>query len=489
MMSSQQLKVRLLNCGVSISLETQYLHLRFSTRDYYMSKILIIEDDEVFGELLTMHLEDTGHTPQIARTLNQGREIVERNTPDAILLDQQLPDGFGLEFLNEIVSHPPAPPVIMITGVSDNTLAIDAMGQGAYDFIRKPLDKMELDTTLANALRNHRLSRQVSAVTDFDEYRVDVGQIVGSSPAILAVCKMIGAVAARKAPVLIMGESGTGKEIVSRAIHNHSGRPGLFLPINCSALAENLLESELFGHEKGSFTGAITRKEGKFELTDEGTLFLDELGEMPLALQAKLLRVLQESAFERVGGTQTVHSDSRIIAATNRNLSAMIKQGQFREDLFYRLNVIHIHLPPLRERSEDLPKLTEHLLTKINARQHTSVRHIAEGAWRRLKDYSWPGNVRELENVLTRAAVLARGNTITTDLLALPSDTDQQASSSKIDIIDPSDTPRLISLEILEQEHIASILKHVRWHKGKACEILGISRPALDRKIEKYKIA
>ena len=453
-----------------------------------MSSILIIEDDEVFGELLVMHLEDAGHTPLIARTLNQGREIFKGNVPDAILLDQQLPDGFGLEFLKEVVQHSHAPPVIMITGVSDNTLAIDAMGQGAYDFIRKPLDKVELDATLTNALRNHRLSRQVSAITDVDNYRVDVDQIVGSSPAILAICKMIGAVAARKAPILITGESGTGKEVVSRAIHHHSGRSGLFLPINCSALAENLLESELFGHEKGSFTGAVTRKEGKFELADEGTLFLDELGEMPLSLQAKLLLILQEGNFERVGGTQPLHSDARIIAATNRDLTAMIEQGRFREDLFYRLNVVHIHLPPLRERPEDLSVLTEHLLSKINARQHTSVRHIAEGAWRRLKDYSWPGNVRELENVLTRAAVLARGDTLTSELLALPTAFEKESANKANAVTEFTNAPRLISLEDLEREHVTAILKHVRWHKGKACEILGMSRPALDRKIEKYKI-
>jgi len=453
-----------------------------------MSNILIIEDDEVFGELLVMHLEDAGHTPLIARTLDQGREIFEGNMPDAILLDQQLPDGFGLELLTEVISQPHAPPIIMITGVSDNTLAIDAMGQGAYDFIRKPLDKVELDATLTNALRNHRLSRQVSAITEFDDYRVRLDQIVGSSPAILAVCKMIGAVAARNAPVLITGESGTGKEVVSRAIHHHSGRPGLFLPINCSALAENLLESELFGHEKGSFTGAVVRKEGKFELADEGTLFLDELGEMPLPLQAKLLRVLQEGNFERVGGTQIIHSDARIIAATNRDLPEMIRQGRFREDLYYRLNVLHIDLPPLRERQEDLPELTKHLLSKINARQHTSVRNIAEAAWRRLKEYPWPGNVRELENVLTRAAVLTRGETLTPELLALPSSAEQNANSSGDELDTSANTPRLISLEELEREHINVILKHVRWHKGKACDILGISRPALDRKIEKYEL-
>jgi two-component system response regulator AtoC len=449
-----------------------------------MASVLIIEDDPVFGELLAMHLEDQGYEPRLVRSAAEARDALQRVSPDAVLLDHQLPDGFGLDLLSEIAGQASAPPVIMITGVTDNTLAIEAMRQGAYDFVRKPMDEVELDTTLGNALRNHRLSRQVSAITDSDDYRVDVGQIVGTSPAVLEVCKTIGAVASRNAPVLITGESGTGKEVVARAIHHHSGREGLFLPVNCSALAENLLESELFGHERGSFTGAVRRKEGRFELAANGTLFLDEVGEMPGSLQAKLLRVLQEGTFERVGGTQTLHSDARIVAATNRDLKALVREERFRDDLYYRLNVVHIDLPPLRSRMQDLPALTEHLLKKINSRQHTGVRHIAEGAWRRLKDYAWPGNIRELENVLTRAAVLARGDTLTPELLALPAEMEADAIQPEEEETGPP--LRLISLEELEREHIGAILTHVRWHKGKACEILGISRPALDRKIEKY---
>lgn len=451
-----------------------------------MADILIVEDDPVFGELLAMHLEDRGHQPKLTRTTADAREYLEHAEPEAVLLDQQLPDGFGLDLLKEIIARSTAPPVIMITGVSDNMLAIQAMQFGAYDFIRKPMDEIELDTTLDNALRNHRLSRQVSAITDSDDYRIAVDQIVGNSPAVLEVCKTIGAIATRSASVLITGESGTGKEVVARAIHNHSGRKGLFLPVNCSALAEGLLESELFGHEKGSFTGATGRKEGRFQLATEGSLFLDELGEMPLSTQAKLLRVLQDGTFERVGGTQTLTTDARIIAATNRDLEAMIENGRFREDLYYRLNVVHIDLPPLRDRIQDLSALTEHLLKKINARQHTTIRHIADAAWRQMKDYRWPGNIRELENVLTRAAVLARVDTLTPELLSLPQD------KTKIEERGPAGgdlAPRLIRLDELEKEHVKAILEHVRWHKGKACEILGISRPSLERKIEKYEIS
>jgi DNA-binding NtrC family response regulator len=446
-----------------------------------MANILIIEDDKVFSELLVMHLEDIGHQSQTAYSLEQAKKALSDNTPDAILLDQQLPDGFGIDLLKEIVEQGSYPPIVMITGVSDNRLAIEAMGLGAHDFIRKPINEIELNTTLNNALKSHRLSRQVSAVKDSEDYKIDIGHIVGQSSAILGICKTIGSVASSNAPILITGESGTGKEVVAKALHTHSGRQGLFLPINCSALSENLLESELFGHEKGSFTGATTRKDGKFEHASNGTLFLDELGEMPASLQAKLLRVLQEGSFERVGGNQTLHSDARIIAATNRDLKSMTSSGTFREDLFYRLNVVHIHIPPLRERMEDMPLLIEHLLAKINAKQHTSVKHIAENTLRRLKEYQWPGNIRELENVLTRAAVLARTDTITLELLEPPGKSSSESG-------DHQTTPntRLVTLDELEHEHVKAILEHTNWHKGKTCEILGISRPALDRKISKY---
>ena len=452
-----------------------------------MAEILVIEDDPVFGELLVMHLQDRGHQPILVRTIDKAREHIRAGLPDAILLDQQLPDGFGIELLGEIVDWPDAPPVIMITGASANDLAIEAMRIGAYDFIRKPMEHVDIDTTLDKALCEHRLSRQVVVASEPAQEDVDLGQIVGSSPAVLAICKTIGAVASRSAPVLIAGETGTGKEVIARAIHHHSGRSGLFLPINCSALAEGVLESELFGHEAGSFTGAVGRRQGRFELAAGGTLFLDELGEMPVALQGKLLRVLQEGTYERVGGNQTLRSDARIIAATNRDLGGLVSNGMFREDLYYRMNVVAIDIPPLRDRMSDLPVLVEHLLRRVNARQHSAVTRIAAEAWRKLQRYDWPGNVRELENVLTRAAVFARTGILTPDLLEL-------TESGEAGGIDSSrmkgqGTARSLSLIEIEEEHIRSILSLVRWHKGKACEILGISRPALERKIEKYGIS
>lgn len=451
-----------------------------------MANILIIEDDEVFSELLVMFMEDRNHQSQAAHTLSMARELLDKNEPDIILLDQELPDGLGIEFLQEIVANAFHPPVIMITGVSDNKLVMQAMKLGAHDFIRKPVEDIELETTFNNALKSHRLTRQVSAIKQADEYHVDMGQIIGQSPAIIDICKKIGSVSSSNAPVLITGESGTGKEVIAHALHHHSESSGLLLPVNCAALAENLLESELFGHEKGSFTGAVASKEGKFEQTVDGTLFLDELGEMPMSLQAKLLRVLQEGSFERVGGTRTLYSNARIITATNRDLQAMIASGDFREDLFYRLNVVHIHLPPLRERMEDLPILIEHLIGKINMKQQSIIKYLAEDAWKAIKNYTWPGNIRELENVLTRAAILARSDTITASLLGLPEETitamaDDHEETEQLGL-------RLISIDELEQEHIEKILQYTRWHKGKACKILGISRPALERKIKKYHL-
>ena len=445
-----------------------------------MARILIVEDDPVFASLLAMHLsEDLHHEAVEAPDLATARQALDRETFDAVLLDQQLPDGYGLTLLEEIRRDPQAPPVILVTGSSDNELVIEAMKAGAYDFVRKPMDELELDTTLANALRTHRLTRKVRAVQPPEEDAAPLDRIVGRSPAIMRLLKTIGAVAPSSAGVLITGESGTGKEVVARAIHHHSGREGPFLAVNCSAIVENLLESELFGHEKGAFTGADRRKPGKFELAAGGTLFLDELGELSLPLQAKLLRVLQEGTFERVGGTEVLHTDARILAATNRDLEAMVREGEFREDLFYRLNVVSIHLPPLRERREDLPLLAEHLLRRINRRLHTKVEAISEAAWRRLESYDWPGNVRELENVLTRAAVLSRGGPITPELLGLP-------ETETAPVPAENETEPLLSLEELEKRHVRRVLEHTRWHKGRACEILGISRPALERRIRKY---
>jgi DNA-binding NtrC family response regulator len=315
--------------------------------------------------------------------------------------------------------------------------------------------------------------------------------LIGRSDAMLAVSKSIALSARSSATVLITGESGTGKEVVARLIHQHSGRSGPFVAVNCAAIVDTLLESELFGHEKGAFTGAQARKIGKFEQASDGTLFLDEIGELAPLLQAKLLRALQERVFERVGGNETIATNARVLAATNRDLLAEAAAGRFREDLVYRLKVIQVHMPPLRERRDDIPLLVEGLLARIAARLGQARPRIAEAALTWLCRHDWPGNVRELENRLTRATVQARNGLITADLLDLDAQIGTPISSGAIgDAVSGTPTEAMVlrSLDAVEAEHIQRVLDHTGGHKGRTCEILGISRPALDRKIEKYAL-
>jgi DNA-binding NtrC family response regulator len=332
-------------------------------------------------------------------------------------------------------------------------------------------------------LANRRLSREVEALRQAQEPAREERDLIGRSSAMLTVSKEIALSAGSDATVLVTGESGTGKEVVARLIHQHSGRQGPFVAVNCAAIVDTLLESELFGHEKGAFTGAQARKLGKFELAQDGTLFLDEVGELAPLLQAKLLRALQEREFERVGGTQQIATNARVVAATNRDLMAEAQAGRFREDLAYRLDVIHIRMPPLRERMEDIPLLAEALLKRIAERIRKPVPALPAASLAKLQQHDWPGNVRELENLLTQAAVHARTSVITPDLLALTSGTPANT---------PSPTPTaervLRTLDQVEAEHVQQVLDHTGGHKGRTCEILGISRPALDRKIEKYRL-
>ena len=446
-----------------------------------MANILVVEDDSTLREVLEMQVEDMQHQPQVVATLAEARRQLEHDCPDLVLLDHQLPDGTGLDLLREMHAQPCMPPVIMMTGVRDSDLAILAMKEGAYDFIRKPMDIAELSSAVSSVLG----SRATRRVGEPEAALVNGSAgLIGDSTAITAIAKTIGKVADTNATVLITGESGTGKEVVARAIHHHSGRAGAFLPINCSAIVETLLESELFGHEKGAFTGAVARKPGKFEAAADGTLFLDEIGEMAAGLQAKLLRVLQERTFTRVGGNAAIHSSARIIAATNRDLAAMVADKSFREDLYFRLNVITLDLPPLRARIDDLPTLVDHLLARIHAQVHKRVTRIAKDAWSMLREYPWPGNIRELENVLTRAVVLAPGEVLTRDLFGLvpPAVTEQAVDPAGV--VDSG--PELVTLEELERRQVEAILQHTHWNKGRTCEILGITRPTLDRKIGKY---
>ena len=349
----------------------------------------------------------------MAGTGAEGLERVRAEPPDVILLDLRLPDQSGLEVYQQIRQIDARIPVIFVTMAKTADAAIEAMKQGAYDYLFKPLDLHQLRRVVGEALEVARRMREPAVVAETAPDPDVDGAIVGSCPAMREVYKAIGRVAAQDVPVLITGESGTGKELVARAIYQHGPRAKApFLALNCAAIPENLLESELFGHEKGAFTGADRRRIGKFEQCNGGTLFLDEIGDMPLALQAKILRLLQEQTFERVGGNETIRTDVRLIAATHRDLKAWSAEGKFRPDLYYRLGVFTIHLPPLRERGDDLPLLVRHYLRRFSRELGREVREVAPEALERLRGYSWPGNIRELQSVLKQALLQASGTVL-----------------------------------------------------------------------------
>ncbi len=444
------------------------------------TQLLIVEDDAALAELLALHFEEQGYGTAIASTCAGAETHLASHAVDLVLLDQHLPDGRGIELLRRLRAEDPELPVIMMTGLHDLDLAIEAIKEGALDFVHKPVKTQELELVMGRALESRRLRRELRVLQEEPAHPRTTSDFIGRGEAMLKVSKEIALTAASHANVLITGESGTGKEVVARLIHAHSGLSGPFVAVNCAAIVETLLESELFGHEKGAFTGAVERKVGKFELARDGTLFLDEIGELALPLQAKLLRILQEGTFERVGGNQKLTTNARIIAATNRDLLQEVREKRFREDLLYRLNVVTVHLPPLRERREDIPLLAQALMAKAAKKIHKPPLHITDGAEQALLRYPWLGNVRELENVLTQAMVHARDGLLTPDLL--PSGPGEEPPPPAT-----AEAP-LKSLDEVEAEHIQRVLNHTGGHKGHTCEILGISRPALDRKIAKYAL-
>ena len=442
-----------------------------------MSKrLLIIEDDSSLSQMLTLHFEDQGMAVQVAHDCRSALQQAETGQPDLILLDQQLPDGLGNEQIPRLRAISPGSRIIMMTGVHDLELAIQAIQDGADDYIHKPVKTHVLQAAVDKALAYTPVAESPQ-----DHKPPRIRELIGRSEAMLEVSKQIALSAQSKATVLITGESGTGKEIVARLIHQYSGLNGEFVAINCAAIVDTLLESELFGYEKGAFTGASSNKPGRFQQAQNGTLFLDEIGELAPQLQAKLLRALQEQAVEPVGSNTSVPVDARIIAATHRDLFAAAKAGQFREDLAYRLDVVHIHLPPLRERREDIPLLVEALLGRAAAKMERPAPPITPQAMDRLLRHDWPGNVRELENVLTQALVQAREAAISDDLIRLHGAEGNAAPAMHAKPISP-----MLTLEEVEAQHIQKVLDHTGGHKGNSCRILGISRPALDRKIKKY---
>lgn len=451
-----------------------------------MAKILIIDDDMASGRTLQLHFDALGHTVVTASSVDEGLENVKADKPDVLISDIRMPGRSGLDGLAEFKHLYPDLRVIMITAFHDMESTIDAMQKGADDYIHKPIDLDELDAAIEKLLNLN--GKDADSLFAWDSTKVVTPlTMVGHSRAMKEIFKTIGLVAKSPATVLISGESGTGKELVARAVHRNSLTPnGPFVVVNCAALVETLLESDMFGHEKGAFTGAVARQVGKFALAKGGTIFLDEISEMSPTMQAKLLRVLQYKEFTPLGAEKSQTTDARIITATNVDLEERVANGLFRGDLYYRLQVVNIHLPPLRERKEDLIDLMQTLLGRINHEMHRSVSHIGKDVLECFNNYDWPGNVRELENVLMKAVALSSGDTLTRDMLpaGICGTSSPIEKPREIEMVEPSGK----SLAEVEKEHILHVLNKVNWHKGRACEILGISRPRLRRMIRDYQI-
>ena len=440
-----------------------------------MKSILIIEDDALVRKTLTSQLGKRGFEVTAAETGEDGVRSFAESSPDLVLLDVRLPDIDGLEVLRRIKARNRRAIIVVMTAFDDMKTTVEAVKLGAYEYLVKPLNTAELELTIDKAVQVRSLEERVNYLVAEKQKEYTIDNIVGHSPEMRAVFKMIGSVANTRTNILIQGESGTGKELVAKAIHYNSPfRDEPFIVINCSAISDTLLESELFGHVKGAFTDAVTETKGKFEIAGKGTLFLDEVGDVSPNLQSKLLRVIETRDFMKVGGERVLKTEARIIAATNQNLRALIDKGRFREDLYYRLKVVEIALPPLRERREDIPALVAYLLEKINRDIRKNVRKVPPDVMKQLTDTPWRGNVRELENALTRAVILAKGDVLLKENLPL----------------DPVDkgpfSNELVSLEVVEKKYIQHVLNEVKGSKTKASQILQISRPTLDKKIKDY---
>jgi DNA-binding NtrC family response regulator len=448
-----------------------------------METILIIDDDESIRDTLEIFIGELGYKAHIAKNGRAGLELLEKIHPDLVLTDLKMPEMDGLEVLKAVKEFDDHIQVILITAYEDINSTIKAMQLGAYDYTEKPIESDRLKLTIKRALESKKLSERLSETIsgDTQEYQME-NSLVGKTREMKEIYKKIGMISSSKINILIQGESGTGKELVTKIIH-YSGITKLhpFVPVNCTALTETLLESELFGHVKGAFTGAVRDKKGKFELAGEGTIFLDEISEISPNLQVKLLRVIQEKEFERVGGEATVPLKARIIAATNRNLSELVAEGKFREDLFYRLSVFTIDIPPLRERKEDIPVLVVHFLNKIDRLLHKRVRKIPYEVMEMLENYEWVGNVRELENTLTQAVVLAKGDVLEKENILLRKSPGQPVQSGFANFAG-------MSLSAVEKVHIQHVLDSLKWDKTKAAEVLGISKPTLYNKIQLYSL-
>ena len=455
-----------------------------------MSTILIVDDEQSMRDFLAIMLRKEGYAVVTVEDGNEAVKAVEEDIYDLVITDIKMPGMDGLQVLSSVKRVSPTTLVIVITAYSSTEDAVLAMKQGALDYITKPFDIEKIKLVIKNALDRKKLHEEHDFYKRQYEHKFDTGNIVGNSEAIQNIFHVVKRVSQSKSTILVTGESGTGKELIARAIHQNSPRSAQpFVAVSCAAIPENHLESELFGHIKGAFTGAIANKIGLFELADMGTLFLDEIGELPLLIQVKLLRVLQEKQFKRVGGTKDISVDVRIITATNRDLRKMTEENTFREDLFYRLNVIPIHIPPLRERKEDILLLANYFLEKYNREIGKHFTYITDAALMQLMAYDWPGNIRELENTIERAVALETEPVI--DVSSLP-DSIRGTSPQFTSVIPAEIPPEGINLENivdgLEKDLLVKALEKTGWVKKHAAKLLHLSFRSFRYRLDKFEI-
>ncbi|HVU23674.1 MAG TPA: sigma-54 dependent transcriptional regulator [Opitutus sp.] len=459
-----------------------------------MEKVLIVEDDPVVGDVMREHFTRRKVLAQCVTSLAAAAEALEQDTYELVMLDIRLPDGDGQKFLERVTARPERPLVVMVTGHGTIESAVTCMRLGAFDYLLKPFSGSQIDVILRKADAHRQLlsvNRHLSDAGDED------GAMVGRSPAIMRLRQLIDRVAPTDATVLILGESGTGKEMIARELYRRSARrENPFIKVNCAAISETLIESEFFGHERGAYTGATGRREGRFELAHQGTLLLDEVSEIPPNLQPKLLRVLQEREFERVGGNRTIKVNVRLLATSNRDMLQHVEKGAFRQDLYYRLNVFPIHVPALRDRPEDIPLLAAHFLRRFARKHGVKVSGFSDVASRAMQAYRWPGNVRELHNVIERAVILSEpGLPVSAGALALPLDLDEIEPAAPDGVAEPeavfvpAQQELIRPISELEKDAIGAALRRFDGNRTQAASALGISVRTLRNKLHEYRAA
>jgi len=447
-----------------------------------MASILVVDDDQNIRKVLRELLDKEGFNVLTASDVDKALPFIDIQDLDLIVTDLKMPGKSGMDLLTLCHEKRPAVPVIMITAFGNVEAAVTAMKKGAYDFITKPFDENELLNVIGKAISESEMNKELLS-TYFDK-ETHFSQVIGKTPMIQQVLQMVQKIAPTDSTVLITGETGVGKELIALEIHSGSQRRDHpFVKVNCAAIPETLLESDLFGHEKGAFTGAVTTKPGRFEIAHQGTILLDEIGEMPLHLQAKLLGVIQDKSFDRVGGVKTIKVDTRIIAATNQDLQTAIQAGKFRSDLFYRLNVVPIHIPPLRERKDDLIPLVSYFLKKLTGKYLKKINNVSPEVMAAFSHYDWPGNIRELENVLERMVLMSETDTLTLDQLPAEirgtvTTVESPTLKEKIDTIS----------QVTEKQMIIDALNKTNQNRTRAAKLLGISRRTLQNKIKEYSL-